>query len=41
MNGWFVCMSEIVLFGISFRFGTRYSLEISSSGMHMASLMSG
>ena len=32
MNGWFAARSEIVLLGISFRFGSRYSLEIASSG---------
>ena len=41
MNGWLVCISEIVLFGMSFKFGTKYSSEISSSGRYIGSLMSG
>ena len=41
MNSWLVFISEIVLFGIRPRFGTKYSLEMFDSGRYIGSLMSG
>ena len=40
-DSWFVFISEIVLFGMSSRFGTKYCFEISDSGRYIGSLMSG
>ena len=41
MNRWFVCMSEIVLFGMRPRFGARNSDEMSRSARYIGSVNTG